>query len=268
MKLNCPECGTSIPAENINIQKMAAVCPSCGAVFQFEPAQAKAKRRKVHQPQNLELHDTDERLQMAFRTNWRLAQNGDFLSSALLGFSFTFLTVAMTSVRMSGEALSGGPLMWLIPGIFALLSLIFYYRTATVAYNKTHIEMDDERISVSRKPIPSLFEQDNDVRLAGVTVIRYEETPASKKEGYDLPRYNVWAETADGSRKIIVKDVIEEYAVFISQRLNERLAMDADVSLDADADVSRLIENDTASDIEADATFDDTIQSSNGRYRG
>jgi hypothetical protein len=265
MKLNCPECGTPIPAENINIQKMAAVCPNCGAVFQFEPAQAKAKRRKVHQPQNLELHDTDERLQMAFRTNWRLSQNGDFLSSALLGFSFTFITVLLLSAYSAPEISSTGT-TWFIPAVFALLSLVFYYRTATVAYNKTHIEMDDEKISVSRKPIPSLFDQDNDVRLAGVTVIRYEETPVSKKEGYDLPRYNVWAETGDGSRRIIVKDVIEEYAVFISQRLNERLALDADVG--TDADISRLIEDDTDSDIEADATFDDTIQSSNGRYRG
>jgi hypothetical protein len=246
MKLNCPECATPIPAENINIQKMAAVCPSCGAVFQFEPAEPKNKRRKVHQPQNLELHDTDDRLQMAFRTNFRLSQDASFISSALMSLLFTFTTVMMVG-GLSGEVSSGEPLIGILPASFALGTLLMYYWLASTIYNKTHIEMNDEKISISRKPLP-VFEQKNDVSLAGVTVIRYEETPVSKKEGYDLPRFNVWAETPDGSRRMIVKDVIEDYAVFIAQRLNERLAFDSDP--DVDVDVARLMDDDTAYDFE------------------
>jgi hypothetical protein len=263
MKLNCPECGTPIPAENINIQKMAAVCPSCGAVFQFEPAEAKSKRRKVHQPQNLELHDTDDRLQMAFHTNWRLPQNQAFLSSIMMSIASTILTISVASGISEG-------LIWTIPAGFALVTLLLYYWVATIIYNKTHIVMDDEKISVSRKPL-SVFEQKNDVSLAGVTVIRYEETPISKKEGYDLPRYNVWAETPDGSRRIIVKDVVEEYAVFIAQRLNERLAFESDsleLDSEADVDVARLMDDDTDSEIEDNYKLNGVHTSNDQRRKG
>lgn len=263
MKLNCPECATPIPAENINIQKMAAVCPNCGAVFQFEPPQAKAKRRKVHQPQELELHDTDARLSMAFRTNWRLSQDASFISTLSMSASSTFVTL-LTAGSLSSEILSGDPFIWVVPAILALITLGLYYLTALNVYNKTHIEMDDQNITVSRKPLSAFWEQASRVSLAGITSIRYEETPVSKKEGYDLPRFNVWAETADGNRRMIVKDVVEDYAVFIAQRLNERLLMEAD----ADIDVSRLAEDDRVSEIEDEDLLTDISQTTNGRYRG
>lgn len=76
--------------------------------------------------------------------------------------------------------------------------------------------------------------------------IKYEETAISKKEGYDTPRYRVWAETEDGSRRVIVHDVTEEYVVFIAQRLEERLHTDADI------DVSRLEDMAHNSDAESD----------------
>ena len=46
----------------------------------------------------------------------------------------------------------------------------------------------------------------------------------------------------DGTRKTIVSDVIDDYAIFISQRLNEHL------DLDAAPDVSRLIEDERGVD--------------------
>jgi hypothetical protein len=251
MKLNCPECAAPIPPQNINIQQMAAVCPDCGAVFPFETSSSKSKRRKVHQPQNLELHETDDHVHMAFRTNFRLAQNGPFLSSTLLSIASILFTAMMTNRFLSGEVIS------VIPVAFAMVTLALFYSMALIAYNKTHIEMDDEKISVSRGPIPVLLEQKQDVSLQGVTDIRYEETAISKKEGYDLPRYNVWAETADGSRRIIVKDMTEEYAVYIAQRLNEQLALD----LNTEMDVSRLTDDD-AYEIEDDAHLNTMLQTS------
>jgi hypothetical protein len=231
MKLTCPECGASVPAENINIQKMTAVCPACGAVFQFEPPQAKSKRRKVHQPSALELRDTDETLEMAFRTNFRLSQDGAFIGSALMSGMFGFMTLMMANQEVASE-------MLILPLGFGLATVFLLYWLATIVYNKTYIEMDADTIRVSRKPIATL-DQKTEISLHGISAIRYEETAASKKEGYDLPRYNVWAETPDGNRRIIVKDVIEDYAAFIAQRLNERLAEDAE-DTEMDLDVSHL----------------------------
>lgn len=231
MALNCPNCGEKVPASHINIQKMTAVCPACDTVFSFDvPETQKAKRRKVKQPVNLMLND-DDALHMAFYTNFRLGENGDFVSSAMLTFGMGFIALLLIA---TGKA----PLLVTLP--FAFIALAALYRAALTVANKTHIEMDDDTIKVMRKPLPSPFTQGHDVSLAGVTAIKYEETALSKKEAYDMPRYVVWAETTDGTRRTIVNDVTEDYAVFIAQRLEERLME----SLDLEPDVSHL-EDDT-----------------------
>src|SRR5262245_42819467 len=92
MQLICPNCGEPIPASNINIQKLAAVCPACDSVFSFdpEPAPPKIKRQKVKQPQHLELHDADT-LHMMFRTNFRLDKDLAFFSRVAGSVFFTFM---------------------------------------------------------------------------------------------------------------------------------------------------------------------------------
>ncbi|HKI68717.1 MAG TPA: hypothetical protein VKA67_03955, partial [Verrucomicrobiae bacterium] len=119
-----------------------------------------------------------------------------------------------------------------------LVCLGLYYGLALRVYNRTHIDVDDERIRVTRRPLPRLLLEPTVVGLERVRAIRYAETAVSKKEGYDTPRYNVWAETVDGSRRLIVQDVLEDYAVFIAQELNERLMTETA------PDVSRLVDDD------------------------
>ena len=228
MQLICPNCGEPISSEHINIQRMVAVCSHCHTVFQFDPSDSKIKRRKVKRPQHFTLDERDGRVDMAFRTNFRLDKNEAFLSSAGLSAFFTFLTAGLFVNYFANQESA------LMVAGFAVVTLLLYYRLALVAYNKTHIEISDESIEVSRKPLPNLLRQPNTISLSGIEKIRYEETPASKQESYDTPRYNVWAEAVDGHRKLIVGDVVEDYAVFISQQLNEMLG------LGASPDVSRL----------------------------
>lgn len=222
MQLICPNCGEPVDAENINIQRMAAVCPACHTVFQFDPSDSdsKIKRRKIKQPPQITSSERDDRLTIAFRTNFRLDQNEAFLASAGFSVLFTFMTIVLASQSDSDAAI--------VTLGFGLFTLMLYYLLGLVAYNKTHIEISDEQITVSRKPLPNLLTQPNTISLSEIEIVRYEETAASKKDSYDTPRYNVWAERVDGNRKLIVGDIIEDYAVFISQRLNESLDVDSE----------------------------------------
>jgi hypothetical protein len=228
MQVNCPNCGQKVAAENINIQKMTAVCSACDTVFSFDLPEPKSKRRKVKQPVKLSVRDT-ENLQMEFWTNFKLERNESVIASAFGGMS-----MASVAVLLMG---SDGDVPIILPIAFMLLALSLFYWLALTVVNKTHIEMDDDVIRVTRKPLPSLLNQDYEVNLAGVTAIKYEETAISKKEAYDLPRYRVWAETEDGSRRTVVNDVVEEYAVFITQRLQERLHMNAEPNVSRLEDV-------------------------------
>jgi len=231
MQLICPTCGEPIKAENVNVQDMVAVCSACDNVFKFTVAESKAKRRKASQPSQLTMRDDDVALHMAFRTNFRLDKDESFLMFLIMSSALTIISLLMFGKFLDGE------LTVFLPLITTIIAMILYYVSATIAYNKTHVDMDDESIRVSRQPLPSWFNQARDINLSGVVSIYSEETPQSKKEAFDTPRYHVWAEMADGTRKVIVTDVIDDYAVFIAQRLQERLNMDADL------DVSRLVDD-------------------------
>jgi hypothetical protein len=246
MQLICSTCGEQVKAENVNVQDMVAVCSVCDSVFKFSVDEPKTKRRKIRQPQQIVMRD-DDTLHMDFRTNFRLDQNEAFLTFSIMSIVLTIITILMLGKFFDGE------LTGLLPFFTALISGALYHQVATIFYNKTRIEMDDESIQASRKPLPNLFDQTRDISLSGVESIYSEETALSKKEEYDTPRFNVWAKMVDGNRKVIVTDLIDDYATFIAQRMNERL------NYEAELDVSRLADH---MQIDHDDTIDETINPS------
>jgi hypothetical protein len=218
--LTCPQCSTRIPASNINVQEKIAVCPACDTVFRFDtPAAtpAKAKHRKVKQPANLTLRDDDEKLDMAFRTNFRLGQNEDFIVAMMAFVVFAFLTFIFTFP--SDRLVATGLFLFPLGGM-----LLAIYRLGLLLFNQTHITADNTLIKTARTPLPNPFAQEYEVPLADVVSIRCEETDASKQAKYDTPRYRVFAEMANGSEKLIVNDVVEDYGFFIAARLQEHIA--------------------------------------------
>jgi hypothetical protein len=224
MQITCPNCGEKIAAGNINIQDKIAVCSACDTVFKFELPEEKAKRRKIKQPQNLVLRD-EETLKMGFRTNFRLDKDEGFVSSSILaGFSLLIGGLLLNQA-------STGDVPQILPMAFVLFAVLMVYFIGVIAYNHTELEMDDEAIHIRRRPLPSLNNQGQGFQLSGVTSFTAEETPKSMKEAYDTPRYHVWAEMQDGTRKIILADLIEDYAYFVAQTLDERLH--SDESLDS-----------------------------------
>ena len=218
MQLTCPQCGQSVRADHINIQQMTAVCPTCSSVFQFAADGPKLKRRKTRQPRHLQL-DESEGLHIAYRTNFRLDKNENFINSSALSVVFTFATILMTSLYLAGEV----PLILSI--LFGLAALPMYYWLGLIAFNKTHIDMDGVSIKVSRQPLPG--GQTREIDLSGLLSVSAEETRASKQKEYDTPRYHVWANFSGGGRKLIVADVTEEYGYFTAQTLDGYLQQDA-----------------------------------------
>ncbi|MGB7338232.1 MAG: hypothetical protein WBC91_05005 [Phototrophicaceae bacterium] len=223
MQLNCPSCGTLIQATDINIQDKIAVCSNCDTVFEFNTSAEKAKRRKVKQPADMRVRDTDT-LTLSFRTNWRLERNQQFIMSAY----GTGLGIFVANALGIGYLSDGNSVI--LPIMAVLFALACFYSLLLTAYNHTEIIMDADKLTITRKPLPTLLNQTQSVSLHGVESIKCAETPISKRENYDTPRYIVWAETIDGNRRTIVTDVVEEYAYFITQKLQENLYEHTDIS--------------------------------------
>jgi hypothetical protein len=219
-QLTCPQCSTRIPASNINVQEKIAVCPACDTVFRFDTPEAtpvKAKHRKVKQPANLTLRDDDEKLEMAFRTNFRLGQNEDFIIAIM---AIVFLAFLSYVFLLPDEKLLATRLF-----VFPVAGLILaIYRLGLLLFNRTQITADEHAIRVARKPLPNPLATDQEVLVSNIAHIRCEETDASKREKYDTPRYRVFAEMVDGHEKLIVNDVVEDYGYFIAAQLQEFVA--------------------------------------------
>ncbi|MEO1162255.1 MAG: hypothetical protein AAFV98_00605 [Chloroflexota bacterium] len=251
-QLVCPKCGETVSASNINVQELVAVCGNCDTVFKFEsPAERakKAKRRKVKQPDKLTLQETTHNLHMDFRTNFRLDQNQAFLGAAMgSGIS------AMFAVWMSFMVAIDG-LPFLLPILFAMMAILWGYQAALVAYNKTHIDMNDERVRIERKPLYA-FRPAIDVSLAGADKIDTVETEISIERRYDTPRFRVFVERHDGTQRLIVNDLTEDYAYFVSRVLNERLQ-----AIHEDYDTTRLTDMNDDTDVVSDYQIVDGAQS-------
>ena len=218
MQLHCPQCDQPVNAEHINIQQMVALCEHCSSVFDINRQPAKTKRRKIKRPQQLRILATDP-LHLAFRTNFRLDKSENFTTSAILSGVFSLVALLMAGLYIEGEVPIFLPLMFMVMASAALYSL------ATIAYNKTHIQLDSESIYVSRRPLPSLT-QARQLELHDVDAYSAEETAASRREGYDTPRYHVWVHYAHGGRKLVSGDLTEDYANYVASQLHLQLHQD------------------------------------------
>ena len=250
MQLTCPQCNQPVSAADINIQQLVAICTGCDNIFSFSSDFLKSKRRKARQPEYLGLREADD-LRISFRSNFRLDKNENFISSSIMTIVFTSIALLMFGLREEENT----PVV--LPIAFALTAVFAAYWVALIAYNKTRIVMDSSKIQVSRGPLPS-YGQEREIELNNVVSIFSEETTASQREGYDTPRYHVWAKLADNRRKLIVADVTDDYGLFIAQRLQGYLDDDKEgdwkhLSLADEPDAIVELENESD-----DLRFDDS----------
>lgn len=218
MRLHCPNCDNPVEAEQINIQRMVALCQRCSSVFDIKRQQSKTKRRKAKRPQQLQILAEDP-LHLAFHTNFRLEKNENFTASAILSGIFSLVFLMMAGLYLENEV----PIV--LPLVFVVMASAALYSLATIVYNKTHIQLDASSVRVSRGPLPSLI-RERQLELDDVDAFSAEESVASQREGYDTPRYNVWVHYAHGGRKLVSADLTEDYANYVASALNRNVAPD------------------------------------------
>ena len=234
----CPQCQQPVEAEQVNIQQMVALCPVCSSIFELRPGLQRRKTRKVQQPTGLQLNDGDP-LTFKFRTNFRLDKNEYFINSAILSVVFSLMTILMIALNLEGEV----PVF--LPMLFAIMALGALYWLGSIAWNHTEIAASENSLMVSRRPLP-VTSSSRVMDLTDVETFYAEETVASQREGYDTPRFHVWASETEGGRKLVIGDLTEEYATYIASRLDAWLREDDDISVDrlsldeADADAAQL----------------------------
>lgn len=225
MKLKCPACGAPIPADDINITTMTALCRACDSVFKFE---AGGLARKIKPPQQIDAYD-DAPLHFAFKWDWR--------TEPLIGLLGLTVCFVMAFIMFSGVWGSTAALLGL--GIMMLPLYVFL----SLWRNRTHYKVDGDRLEIQTTPLPFLFYGSHSLRLDDLTRITAERvmiTPSvTATDGF----YNVYAHTADGPRVLIARLVNGQHAQYIAQELQGYLQAwqtHADALFDEDEDASAV----------------------------
>lgn len=225
MRLVCPECGEPIATENINVNDMIAACAACDSIFRFDIPTEKSKARKVKRPERLEVRD-DDVLEMRYARVFGKEEQG-----AVFGISFASLMFTLIFLVTLGGFLAGDVPIF-VSLIMSLIMLGAYYTLSLLLVNHTNILADDHHFKVHRQPILNPFEDDVKIDIADIIRVYAEETTASHEAGGFNRYHHVWAELMDGTRIGIVKDLPEQYAKYIAQRLEEQTQNSAEDAID------------------------------------
>jgi hypothetical protein len=213
MHLKCPVCGALIPAGQINVHELIAVCPDCNHVFAFnrETVARKSKQRKLNTPARVQVEREDQQLTLSYR---RVLGPGPKFGAVMV----TIGSIAYSAVAL-GAAHDGAP-----PGVvmlFGALALLSMYMLAVFFTTTTRITADEDGIEVKSGPLPFPFKDDKTLSAADISHVAFEKTQEVFPPG--MPAHNVYAELHDGERVNVVTSLPREHARYLAATLDDYL---------------------------------------------
>jgi hypothetical protein len=217
MRLNCPECNTPIFADDINLVKTIAKCKSCNNLFDFNNIFADPKtfptryRKEIVIPPGIEVLHLMSELEIMIK--WRRSAKTFTLFFAL--FWNVFIGVMSIFMLALGEIF---PILFLIP--FLLVGVYLIYASLGYALNTSYITVDDQRLSVTHKPINFLIQKDKHFSPTEIEQLFVRKYEVGKTNGQPVYAYAVDLILKSGKKHTLVKELHSvEYARYIEQEI-------------------------------------------------
>ena len=218
MQLKCPNCGQVIPARQINVQKLIAVCDHCDAVFNVDAGALPTpgrKRRKVPQPERFQVVEEDGRLEMRYFFREHLG----WLEYVVGGL---FAVLALGGVVGLGALLASGTLLLMLPVLAGIVVLV--YLLASIFVNEGELILDEMTLAYREGPL-FMFA---DKAIDRSEVVRVYATPAKLSDNPLDDYYNIMVQLPDNTEKTLVQYARRDIAAYMVQMVEEYLSADAD----------------------------------------
>ncbi len=220
MDITCKRCGASIPADDINLQTMAAKCRSCDAVFsivdQVPAADGWAAPARLDVP--LPERFTVERPAGGLRIRWRW-----FSPAAIFLAIFAVFWNGFVCAWMGIALAAGAGAFALFGTLHALVGLLVAYGAVTMFVNSTQVEANYGTLTVRHGPLPAFGNKDlpRDSLRQLYCVERVRRTRSGSSASYELQ-----AVKADGSSVGVLKGIENaEQALYLEQELERFLGI-------------------------------------------
>lgn len=195
-QLLCPNCSAPIPAENVNISTMAAVCPQCAHVFAFttllNPSiqQIRMPDKEIQLPKGFVIRRGISDLLIDVK--WKNTRRKGFFTfftilwNAML-LPFIFTVIATREIEIA---------LFMSVHVAVGAGLLFY--TLALWLNTTLITVDKRGIDVRHIPIPVPFTPKRYVEAKNIEQLYVEEYVPSKTNGQPDITFGLRCKTKDG----------------------------------------------------------------------
>ncbi len=242
MRLDCKQCGARIRAEDVDLGRVLAKCRACDAVFDFgncvaRPAAAATTSRRppVPAPARVTAHEEPapgppehgayrgapaRRGALTIERRWF---SPHYLFLALFCLVWDSFLFSWYGMALRAE----GPIVWLVV-LFPLLHVAagvgLTYSTLAGFFNRTVLRVTDAELDIRHGPLP--WPGNRRVAAGDLKQLFCEERVGNKGS----KSYHLSALRGDGSKLRLLTLPAPDQALFIEQRVEERLGI-ADVEV-------------------------------------
>lgn len=226
--VQCPSCGSRIPAEDMNLQTMAARCLVCQTLVDLRPEAAtggpdgaspqpggpgaQAAILPVPLPPLLSVSTVGDELHIERR--WYSCTTVFLTVFCIMWFGFLAIWYAMAFAV-------GNVVMMLFPLLHVAVGLVIAYTNATMYVNRTRIVAGRGHLTVRHGPLP--WPGNRDLPTISLEQLYCEENISRSRNGTSVS-YSVLARTTDGKQIKLVTGLSDrDQALYIEQEIERHL---------------------------------------------
>ncbi len=223
MKLYCKECGSLIPADDMNIATMTAKCGKCNSVFSFSDKiggessfeDKSARRASVPLPKGIVAEEQNGKLHISLK--W-------FRWTNLFLTFFTIFWDCFTIVWFGISISNGAYFMLPFGSLHAAVGLFLTYTVLANHINKTSITVDRENVSVKIGPLP--WPGNHLIKSSDVTQL-YSKSVITRNRNSESEHFEVHAVLKNRTHLCLAKTLEEmEQAFYIEQKIEDFLKIE------------------------------------------
>lgn len=214
--INCPNCSSSIPAKNINLQKELAKCENCDIIVQLDDSYNKFKPQRKEEifviPKGIDVLKMFGELNID--VSWRHA------TSFFLVF-FTLLWNAMVLPFAIISIYSGEYFFLLFLSLHILVGIGLILWTLASLFNTTYITVDYDVIKIEHKPFKLWFKE-SIVYVNTIQQLFVKKYPNGSTNGNPNYAYKVVLLLKNNDEVELVKNIAKPVqARFIEQEIEK-----------------------------------------------
>lgn len=217
LHVKCSDCGSDIPARDVNITDTIAKCNDCNNIFKFDKdifPDWDRKRPEMFIPEGMEVLKLQSELDIQF--DWYNAQ-----SKKGMGFKtfFTFMWNIMLLPFVIGAFSSGQYEMLLFSSIHIIVGLGFIANLVSTFINKTNISVTKRFIEIKQKPIPSFLKKNVKIPTEDIEQLYVTRYVSSTTNGVPNHANALYVITKDGQKIPLVKGMNQETQLYLEQEI-------------------------------------------------